>query len=711
MRPIWRLAAGLFKLLLVLPVLALLAVAVAVSVTPLPPPELPEATEIYDAQGALITRLFRENRIEVPLASVPQQLRQAVIAAEDERFYQHRGLDPRGVLRAAWRNLRARKIVEGGSTITQQLARNLYLTHERTWWRKAQEAILTLKLEASYAKDELLELYLNTIYLGQGAYGFEVASQTYFDKSVGELSLAEAALLAGLPRGPELYNPVTNPNGALERRSTVLRRMVEVGYLDPAAAAAAEAEPLALATPRGLGGEAAYFVAYIQEYIARHHPGIARDLRAGGYKIYTTLDMDVQRAAHAALTGGLPTGAADGRGVLQPQGALVAMDPRTGAILALLGGRDYANSSYNRAVDARRQPGSAFKPFLYATLLGTQYFTAASTQACEYVEFPGGRGERPWRPTDFDPRNPYHNHTMGMREAIRISDNVVAARWMNIIKPDRVAEQAERLGISSPLTRDLTLALGTSEVSVLEMTRAFAAFANGGYRAEPLAILRITDPHGTVLVENRPRAVKVLDERVGYILTDLMREVIRPGGTAGQLAWRLDRRPAAGKTGTTENAHDAWFVGYTPDLVAAVWSGNDDPSQPLPGNLTGSSLAAPIWADFINGALAGRPKTEFDRPPGLVEAEICADSGLLATPFCDSITELFVAGTQPKQLDPRVPLWEPDMPGVPADPYVPDLPLPGEPGPVPRPPRPLPEPPPGGPPPGQPAPGEPEAGP
>lgn len=662
---------------------SVVAVAGAVTLTPLPPPELPEATELYDVNGQLISRLFQENRVEVALSAIPRELRDALIAAEDERFYRHRGVDLRGVARAAVRNIMARKKVEGGSTITQQLARNLYLSHERTWTRKIREAILALKLEASYSKDEILSMYLNTIYLGQGAYGVEVASQTYFGKHVQDLSLAEAALLAGLPRGPELYNPFTNPDLAVDRRNTVLQRMVEAGYLSQQAADAAAAEPLELAPPRPVGGEAAYFVAHVQEQIAQHHPAIAEDLKAGGYRIHTTLDLQVQRAAHRALVDGLPQARADAEGVLQPQGAIVAMDPRTGAIRAMVGGRDYTNSPYNRATNALRQPGSAFKPFLYATLLSTQYFTAASTQMCEYVEFPGGRGREPWRPTDFDPRNPYHNHPMGMRDAIRVSDNVIAARWMDVIKPDRVIDTAHRLGIQSALTKDLTLALGTSEVTVLEMTRAFAAFANGGYRVEPISILRITDARGTVLVENQPRAAKVLDERVAYILTDLLQEVIRPGGTAGQVG-RMVNRPAAGKTGTTENSQDVWFVGYTPDLVAAVWAGNDDPNRPLPGRLTASQLAAPIWGDLMARALSGRPATAFVRPPGITEAEVCTDSGLLATPFCPSRRELFIAGTEPTEVDPRAPLWLPGMPGEAPD-GVPGEPggVPGEPGGVP----------------------------
>lgn len=660
----------LITALVLVPVALMGAVLTAVAFTPLPPPDRPTAAEFYDASGKLISRRFEENRLEVPLAQMPPLLRQAILAAEDDRFYQHRGIDPRGLARAMWRNLLARRVVEGGSTITQQLARNLYLSHERTVWRKLRELVYTLKLEAQYSKDEILEMYLNTIYLGQGTYGVEVAAETYFGKRVQQLTLAEAALIAGLPRGPELYNPFVSPEAAKARRNTVLERMAAVGYLDPARTRAAQNEPVNVAAVAPTAGDAAYFLSYVEEQLKAFHPDIHANLLNGGYRIYTTLDLDAQAAAMGALRDGLPKAAADAAGPMQPQGAVVAIEPRTGYIKAMVGGRDYASSPFNRAVHARRQPGSAFKPFMYATVLKTQYYTAASTQVCEPVTFPGGSGRPAWKPTDFDPRQPYHYRPLGMREAIWHSDNIVAAKWMDVIKPDRVVPVARDLGIASDLRPDLTLALGTSEVTVLEMARAFAAFVNGGYRVDPLAILRIEDRTGTVLAEYRPRALKVLDGRIAYILTDIMRGVIKPGGTAGQVSGLIRGRPAAAKTGTTEFSHDAWILGFTPDLVAAVWAGNDDATKPLPGGLTGATLAAPIWADFINRALDKVPFTDFKRPPGIVAARICSDSGLLATAGCPNHTELFLAGTEPTEHDPR---WMP-LPGL----VAPPAPLPPE---------------------------------
>ncbi|BDG61810.1 transglycosylase domain-containing protein [Caldinitratiruptor microaerophilus] len=677
--------AALVLLLLVLAVLAAgaVTVAAAVALTPLPPPELPRATEFYDVKGRLIGRRFHQNRVEVPLTELPPYLVQAVLAAEDERFYQHRGIDVRGLLRAAYRNLRARRVVEGGSTITQQLARNLYLGRERTVARKLREAVYALKLETVYSKDEILELYLNTIYLGQGAYGVEVAAQTYFSKHARELTLPEAALLAGLPRGPELYNPILHPEAAEARRAEVLDRMVATGVLPPAQATAARQAPLGVRPPPPAPAGVDFFLDHVIDEIRRSYPAIADRLPQGGYRIDTTLDLDVQAAAARALADGLPAPVPDARGVPQPQAALVALDPRTGAIRAMIGGRDYRTSSFNRAVQAPRQPGSAFKPFLYATLLSTRYYTAASTQVCEPVQFPGGAGRPPWEPADFDPRQPYHNRPLGVREAIRVSDNVVAARWMDALGPERVIDTARRLGITSPLRPDLTLALGTSEVTVLEMARAFAAFANGGLRVDPHAVVRITDPTGRVLAEPSHPPARVLEEGVAYILTDLMREVVRPGGTAGHVAPILGGRPAAGKTGTTDEARDAWMVGYTPDLVAAVWVGSDDPGA-APGRLTGPRVAAPIWANFLSRALAGRPPTPFVPPEGVVTARICADSGLLAVPGCPAADELFLSGTEPTTYDPRWLGTPPPMPGepvVPGEPIVPPEPVPpGRPG-------------------------------
>lgn len=640
-------AAGLFML--------------AVVVTPLPEPQIARATEIYDVNDVLATKLYIENRTPVPLSEVPKDLRNAVIAIEDREFYNHFGVNPLGILRAAVRNLLAGKVVEGGSTITQQLARNLFLTQERTLKRKLQELFITFQLESRYSKNQILEMYLNQVYLGFGAYGVEAASQLYFGKHVRDLTLAESALLAGLPRAPEVYTPFRNPELARSRRNLVLDRMAELGYVSQATAAEAKSAPVALAKRRP-PTKAAYFVDYVLREIRARHPDLEQDIFRGGYKVYTTMDLKMQEAAERAFQENLIPGKPDAHGVLQPQGALVALDPRNGYLKAMVGGRNPEKPSYNRAVIARRQPGSAFKPFLYAAVLSNG-FTAADQQICEYVSFPGAEQGKPYVPKDYTNggrKEPYHWRPMGIREAIEISDNVVAVKWAATIGPEQIVAMARKLGIESPLEASLPLALGTSEVTPLEMAVAYAPFANMGWRVKPIAIRRIVDAAGRVIEENRPQTREVLDEAVAYILTDIMKGVITRG-TAANLAGMIDR-PAAGKTGTTDRNADAWFIGYTPDLVAAVWVGNDSPS-PLPGY--GGSLAGPIWAKFMTLALAGMEAREFPRPARVVEVAVSAVDGLLPNPTSPVVHELFIAGTEPTVISPRYG-WQAPSPSPPA---------------------------------------------
>lgn len=651
----------------------------AAVITPLPRPQIARATEVYDARGLLITKLFVENRTPVTLNRVPRHLQQAMIAVEDPRFYTHFGVDPLGILRAAAANLRAHKVVEGGSTITQQLARNLYLGRERTLGRKLRELFLTLQLEARYSKQEILELYVNQIYLGSGTYGVQAASQLYFGKDVDNVTLTEAALLAGLPRGPELYAPLRNPELARTRRNFVLDRMVERGYLTAARGAEARATPLALAKPRP-SGRAAYFVDYMMREIRERHPELEADIRRGGYRVYTTMDLAMQEVAEKSFNEGMLPARPDARGVPQPQGALVAIDPRNGYIKALVGGRDPENASYNRVVDAHRQPGSAFKPFLYAALLSRGY-TATDQQMSDYVSFPGLRWDKPYVPTNYTEggrKPPYQYRPLGMREAIEMSDNVVAVKWASVLGPATLVNYAHRLGIESQLEPSLPLALGTSEVTPLEMAAAYAPFANMGWKVKPMAIRRLVDKDGQVIEENAPQLTEVMNEGVAYILTDIMKGVIARG-TAANLAPLLDR-PAAGKTGTTDQNDNAWFVGYTPDLVAAVWVGNDYPS-PLPG--FGSTLAGPIWARFVSRALASQPPRDFTRPGNVVKVAVSAADGLLANPTSPVVLELYLRGTEPVTVSPLF-RWGPPMPGTNLpEAGTPGTPVPGAPAPGP----------------------------
>ncbi len=626
---------------------------------PLPPPVVPVATRVLDRNGELVGSLFSQNRIPVPLSQMPETLKQGFVALEDERFYEHHGLDPIGIIRAAVRNVRAGEIVEGGSTITQQVARILYLTQEVTFTRKIVEALLALKLERAFTKQELLELYLNGLYLGSGTFGVEVAAQTYFGKSVGELDLPETAMIAGLAANPEGFSPFNRPERALSRRNLVLDFWAEKGVITAEAAARAKEEPVALATvgpPEQVGR---YFMDYIVTLIKEAQAQGARlpslgDLYVGGYRIYTTLDVRMQRAADEAVDKWMPAGEKNAAGVTQPQVGLVAMDPANGYILAMVGGRSFAETQLNRAVPPgeigdgmRRQPGSAFKPFLYAAVLDSG-FPLISEQVCEPVEFPSGSG-RPYVPTDYGSRQ-YHYAALTIREAVRISDNVVAVKWAARIGAQKEKQFAQRMGIDSPLTNDLSLALGSSEVSVLEMARVYSTMANGGFRVQPQALLRVEDRFGRVIYDpgRAPRGLapeRALDERVAFLMNELLKEPFKSGGTAAHLL-RFFSRPAGGKTGTTDSQHDAWFVGYTPQISCAVWVGNDQPS-PLPGY--GGTLAGPVWANFMAAAHEGLRVVDFPEPAGIVRLEVCAETGLLPNPTCPRVEELFIEGTEPRQ--------------------------------------------------------------
>ncbi len=632
----------------------LVLLSVVLLAPPLPAPEMPQATVIYDRNGQVLDRLYVECRVTVPLEDIPLHVQQAILAAEDARFYWHPGIDPLAIARAALRNVAAGRIVEGGSTITQQLARGLYLTPQRTISRKIAEAVVALRLELRYSKRQILELYLNHIYFGHGSYGVEMAAQTYFGKSIRDISLAEAALLAALPRRPEYYSPFRNREAARARQHWVLDRMCDRGYITPAEALKAKRQPLRLAPSPRPPKIADYFIQAVCDQVRELSQEVANALYVGGYRIWTTADRRMQQAAWKALREGLPAGAPDQDGVDQPQCALVALDPGTGHVLALVGGRDFGQTQFNRALNALRQPGSAFKPFIYAAALERGY-PLTTALLCAPVSYPGNH--RPYQPRDYGDE-PYHYRPVDMREALMISDNVVAVKWTHRLGPEVVSEMARRLGITRPLDENLSLALGTSAVTPLELAAAYATFANGGYRVRPSFILRIEDAAGNVLYEFRPHRTKVLDERVAYLITDALRGTLSPRGTAAA-AGSLLNRPAAGKTGTTEGLRDAWFVGYTPELVACVWVGHDSYRQGV--GQTGGSLAAPIWARFVNYALQRTPAVEFTRPPGVVEVSLCRQSGALATDRCPQVRrELFIEGTQPTSWCPL--LHVPDQP-------------------------------------------------
>lgn len=632
-------------------VLALLAlgalVGVAVAATPLPSTQLPEATRLYDRNGRLIGSWFTQNRTNVTASQIPADLRRAVVAIEDDRFYQHHGIDPVGIARALVRDVVAGRVVEGGSTITQQLAKNLYLTPSRTLSRKLQEAFLALKLEQRYSKDEILTMYLNTVFFGDSAWGVEAASEHYFGKPVSELDLAESATLAGMIRSPETLSPIRHPDAATKRRNVVLQRMAELGYISADAARRASQEPMRTASMAAPVARAGYFMDFVREELATRYPDVAQALARGGFRVFTTLDLDMQKAAETAVQDILPVGSRDTNGVPQPEAALLALDPQTGAILAYVGGRDYNVTKFDRVTEAHRQPGSAFKPFLYVTALQKGYPPTA-TQLDAPVSFPGPtRDAPPFTPKNFD--DDYTFQPMNMRDAVAESKNVVAARWMAVVHPSSVIRTAKDMGISSPLEDSIPLALGTSAVTVLEMARAYTPLATLGWRAEPFAVRRVEDASGHVIVPEGtfgPHTRRVLDPGVAYVMTDILKSVFDYGtGSSVRIA-----RPAAGKTGTTNQ--DGWLIGYTPNLLAAVWVGNDH-YAPIGG--TGATLAGPIWHSFMASATAGLPAADWTMPDNVVRLQVSAVDGLLPNPFSPVRTEVFLRGTEPVAVSPLGP--------------------------------------------------------
>ncbi len=635
---------SLFWITGIMLLVAIAGVGLYVYYVPLPTQDLPRPTRFLDREGEEIPTTFSQNRIIISQEDMPAYLRDAFVAIEDYRFYKHFGLDPVGIARAFWKNLRARRIVEGGSTITQQLAKNLFLTPERTLARKIPEVLLTLQLEVRFTKEEILTMYMNQIYFGHGAYGVETASRTFFGESARDLTLAESALLAGVPRAPGRYSPLLDLEAAVARQHLILDRMAELGYITEEQAAAAKAEEITLVEHNQPVSRSQYFIDYLVKELEKSHPRIATALAAGGLTVHTTMDRHLQQTAEQVLVAGLPAGEPDERGVPQPQGALVAMDPATGHILAMVGGSNYQETQFNRAT-ALRQPGSAFKPFVYLAALERGY-TLAHRIMCQEVEFTvPGTGEV-YKPTDSG-SEPYHNRPLTLREALVISDNVVSSILNYELGPEAGIECAQRLGIESTLKPYLSSALGTSEVTLLELVRAFCPLANGGRKVEPIGITKITDAQGRILLENKPQLRQVADSGAVYIITDVLQDVLEPGGTAANIGWKVNR-PAAGKTGTSQDYGNAWFAGYTPNLVAAVWVGMDRAAKSAGGS--GAKLAAPIWADFIQQGLAGTPRDDFPRPENVSAVEICAESGLRDGWWCpreDITTELFLRGTEP----------------------------------------------------------------
>jgi penicillin-binding protein 2D len=609
----------------------------------LPPVEPFLTTRFYYATGDLLATRSVENRIEIPLSEIPAFAQEAIIAIEDERFYSHPGIDIAGIARAMVRNLQERRITQGGSTISQQLARNLFLTHERTYTRKFQEAALTLHIERIYSKNEILEMYLNTIYFGRGAYGIEAASLTYFGKNAHDLSLAEATFLVGRPQRPSM-----SWEAALQRQKIILAKMTELGYISPKEQQEALAEELVpYQRAERLNSLTQYYLDTIIEKELKDLLTQDEDadlLYRGGLRIYTTLDPAMQQAAEKAFTEFMPavTGV-DARGVSQPQGALMAMDPKTGYVKAMVGGRDFRETQYNRAVLARVPAGSAFKPFVYAAAMEKAGFTAATLLDCEPISI--RIPNRPnYEPTDYGGN--FHNRPLTVREAIKTSCNISAVKANIAVGPGEAVSFAQRMGFGDHLQQVVSLPL-SSEVTMLEMTVAQTPFANRGIKSEAIFVTRVEDARGQVIYESKPQQTVVLDEGIAFIVSDMMKDVFGSGGTATHLA-PIINRPAAVKTGTAEKEKSVYMIGYTPELIATVYVANDDNTSLRRGS-TGGNTAGPIWANFMREALKDMPVTDFQQPANVIRVALCPETNLLANPACtlDPRMEYFITGTEP----------------------------------------------------------------
>ena len=667
----------------------------------------PLVTHVVDTYGQPVGEFFTERRTTVPLTQIPMDLRHAVISIEDTDFYTHWGINPRAILRASLQNIRHGRLVQGGSTLTQQLAKTIFLSRKKTLTRKFKELLLTMQIEQRYSKDEILELYLNQVYFGGGAYGVEAAARLYFDKHAPQLNLAECAMLAGLVRSPNRYSPASSVDLATDRRATVLRRMTDLGFISKSEFDDSNAQPILPPASSYKTREAPYFLEEIRKLLEPTYGG--ETLEQGGLTITTTLDVKMQKAAEHVIEDhleqydmqfGTATLAEFNKDLKESttqqvtisttapklQGALIALDVHTGAIRALVGGRDFYKSQFNRVLQARRQPGSSFKPFVYATALEGP-FTAATViddaplvyidmesdptllaETTTYAETTDAifdnlqmtpadfaklkKEERDtimkrfWRPQNFDGK---YLGPLTLRKALQKSRNLVTIRIIDSVGPRNVVKFAHNAGIRSNLTPVLSLGLGTSVVSLLEMANAYGTFANGGLRSEPYMLERVADRRGRVLEEHSPKISDGVNPQTAFLITNLLKGVVERG--TGWYARRLGR-PVAGKTGTTQDQRDLLFVGFTPDLVCAVWVGYDD-FRPLKKGLSASNVAVPLWTAFMKEALKNYPTKDFPVPPKIEFAKIDVDTGYLALPTCPKVfLEAFREGTVPTEFCP-----------------------------------------------------------
>ncbi len=606
-------------------------------------------TRLFSEDGEIIGEFFTEKRYVVSLERVPHHLVHAFISGEDARFFQHKGLDYIAILRALVRNIFSGEILQGGSTITQQVVKSLLLTPEKSFSRKIREAILAYKIEKYLSKEDILFLYLNQIYLGHGAYGIAAAAENYFGKPIEDLNLAESALLAGLPQAPSKYSPYNHPEQARRRQAYVLNRMVEQGFIDPGQLQKALETPLRIKKGNLSIEKASYFVEHVRKYIEEKYGREA--LYKNGLQVYTTIDLDFQGTAEEAVESGLKEIEKREKYLSSdisstPEGSLVCFDLETGHVKAMVGGRDFKKSQFNRAIQARRQTGSAFKPIVYASALDKGY-TPASVVIDSPVIFEWGG--KSWKPKNFEGK---FSGPTTLRNALTHSVNVVTVKIAQDIGVDYIKDYAQKLGISSPLQNDLSMALGSSSLSLYELTKAYAVFANQGNAFQPIFIKKILDRDGNLLEEHLPLfytrqppdADRIISPQTAYLITHLMEGVVQHG--TGWKARAL-RRPVAAKTGTTDQFLDAWFIGYTPELIAGVWVGFDE-EKSLGDNETGSRAASPIWVAFMSKILKEKPPKEFAIPEGTEFMKVDPKTGQPSLEK-EALLECFKEGTGPAQ--------------------------------------------------------------
>lgn len=629
-----------------------------------------QTSKLYAADGRFIAELGLERRTLVQFNDIPPLVRNAFVVTEDKRFYRHSGIDWKRVPGAMLANLKHLNFSEGFSTITMQLARNIFperISREKSLVRKMKEAKVARDIERLYSKDKILELYLNQIYLGNGAYGIEAAAQRYFGKSLKQLNVAEAATLAALPKGPERYNPRLFPDRAVQRRNTVIALMRDANVINPTAAREAQAYPLRLATRVEAGEVAPYFVEWIRQQL---DDKFGKQLYEQGLKVYTTLDLDLQtaaertmerqmRAIEAGRFGPYPhisyerylAKGSDAQQTTSPnspylQGAFIAMDPRTGAIRALIGGRDFDDSKFDRAVQAVRQPGSTFKPIVYADAIQNGRplsYTLDDSPLTVQLS-----GSATWTPKNYEGD---FAGKIPMRRALYQSRNVPTIRLGMELGVQSVIDEARKFGLTTPIPGYPSIFIGAADVYPIEMVSAFSTFATLGTRAQPLAIIRVEDQKGTVLWAPEPTTISVLSPEEAWLMVSVMKDVVQRGTAAGSVGSQV-RFPAGGKTGTTNDGTDVWFIGYTSDLVAGVWMGFDKPKK-IKSNAQGGILAAPVWTAFMNEVYRRKPAPrDWPMPPDILVRQVDVSTNMLATPYCPPEVignEFYIPGTDPVQ--------------------------------------------------------------